>query len=104
MRPEEPIHEYGARMQTPRRIWQKLIPELLSTYVGQQRIDRVFVACSSAYQRVLPAIWPSSVSEVHSHCPSNRRGTVAILREMGESVVDLISSGMTPNERWLKVR
>lgn len=104
VRPEEPIHNYGAHMSATASVWRRRLPLILDDYVRRNRIDRVFIAGSSLYRTVLHGIrWGETVREVLWNIPTARPGEaamVAVPRRVGEAIVALVERGMRPDRSW----
>jgi len=103
VRPEEPIHDYGAHMSVTAPVWRRRLPFILDDYIRRNRIGRVFVGCSSVYRQVLGgAPWGRTV-EVLWCVPKARRGEaalVAVPTRVGEAFVRLVNQGMEPGRDW----
>lgn len=104
LRPEELIYVYNVQIGSTASIWRHRIPAVLSDYVNQHGIRRVFVACSQNYARVVKTwICPLGVTNVYWYvpkAPARQRARKEVPRRIGEVVVSLIAAKMSPDERW----
>lgn len=107
VRPEEPIHPYEANMPKTSKVWKHCLPDILSSYITRNNINRVFVACSAQYARILfgprGTLWMPKTAQVYCYVPRIQSGQGAqrkVPTLIGKAIVGLISSGMAPDKRW----
>jgi len=104
LRPEELIYDYNIPIGSSAKVWRHRIPAVLADYVKQNKIKRVFVACSQNYARVTKsATWIQAVENAYWYVPKlrGRQGALRkVPRLIGEAVASLIAARMSPDERW----
>lgn len=104
LRMEEPIHYYQAHMQRTASVWEHVLPKVLLDYIGKNKINRTFVACSTVYSNVLKSGAWASCTETYWYVPRLPPGEggamVKIPRLIGEAVVDLVAHRLSPDSRW----
>ena len=108
LRPEEPIHRYGAHMPTQTRgIWSRRLRVLLPDYVERNGIRRAFIAVSASYAGCLPRGFAAEewwgIPEFDSEVDRGSAMQV-VPAKVGALVVDLFSTQFQPNEQWVPAR
>lgn len=109
LRPEEPIHFYGAHMPTQTRsVWEGRLRALLPDYVARNGIRRVFLTVSNAYARCLPPAL--GVEQEWRSIPAfdRTRDAASAMRvvpgRIGAAATALLANDLVPGSDWIDVR
>lgn len=104
VRPEEPIHDYGAHLaQHTRSVWGPRLRHLLPAYVQHNQIRRAFISVSNTYASVLPrGFAPNERWAIPTFDRAVDRGSAmrVVPAKVGRRVTELLASGFHPGDDW----
>jgi len=99
---DEVIHDYEAEIGRTQGVWRPRLPIILSDYVTRNSIGTVFVGCSKNYARVLQGAdrMGAKVYKCIPDVPARQGAQRKVPKLIGEAIVSLVASKMSPDSLW----
>jgi hypothetical protein len=102
---QEPIHWYGAHLQRTKKVWRRIIPQVISDYVARNGIRRTFTVVSSGYAEVIPVqLSGNDWRAVPSFDPGQDSGSAmrVVPAKVGALLRNLLLSDFEPTDEWAR--